>query len=217
MKNKLTETKCKSALGLTCHLISRAVCFGAVMLICSSALAQNPAPLEPGSNSLSHLDSGTWTYTGSLNTVRRSHTATLLPNGMVLVAGGFAPNSVLASAELYDPASGTWTATGRLNTARAEHTATLLPNGMVLVAGGEHRGGKVCASAELYDPASGTWTPTGSLNTARREHTATLLPNGMVVLAGCYKVVAGEPAIPAPSLAQNCTTRRAGPGHPRAA
>src|SRR5436190_20291207 len=105
MKNKLTETKCKSALGLTCYLIGRAVCFGAVMLICSSALAQNPAPLEPGSNSLSHLDSGTWTYTGSLNTVRRSHTATLLPNGMVLVAVGRASSRDRASAEVYDAAS----------------------------------------------------------------------------------------------------------------
>ena len=154
------------------------------MLICSSALAQNPAPLEPGSKSLSHLDSGTWTYTGSLNTVRRSHTATLLPNGMVLVAGGFAPNSVLASAELYHPASGTWTPTGRLNTARAEHTATLLPNGMVLVAGGLDGSLNVSVSAELYDPASGTWTPTGSLHTGRRWHTASLLPNGMVLVAG---------------------------------
>ena len=65
------------------------------------------------------------------------HTATLLPNGMVLVAGVRNGSiAVLASAELYDPASGTWTPTGSLNTARTDHTATLLPNGMVLVAGG---------------------------------------------------------------------------------
>jgi hypothetical protein len=99
-------------------------------------LKQQPASLEPGSKSLSHLDTGTWTPTGSLNTGRRLHTATLLPNGMVLVAGGFGFNNVFASAELYDPANGTWTPTGSLNTARTEHTATLLPNGMVLVAGG---------------------------------------------------------------------------------
>ena len=80
--------------------------------------------------------SGTWTATGNLNTARREHTATLLPNGKVLVAGGYNNGSYLASAELYDPASGTWTATGSLNTARFEHTATLLPNGKVLVAGG---------------------------------------------------------------------------------
>src|SRR5947208_935280 len=85
----------------------------------------------------SQLDGGSWTLTGSLNTGRFEYTATLLPNGMVLVAGGFdSNNNVLASAELYDPASGSWTTTGGLNTARADHTATLLPNGMVLVAGG---------------------------------------------------------------------------------
>ena len=65
-----------------------------------------------------------------------SHTATLLPNGKVLVAGGYDSSGTLASAELYDPASGTWTATGSLATARVCHTATLLPNGKVLVAGG---------------------------------------------------------------------------------
>ena len=80
--------------------------------------------------------SGTWTATGSLATARYHHTATLLPNGKVLVAGGFDGSGYLASAELYDPASGTWTATGSLATARDYHTATLLPNGKVLVAGG---------------------------------------------------------------------------------
>ena len=64
------------------------------------------------------------------------HTATLLPNGKVLVAGGLVTATCLTSAELYDPASGTWSATGSLNTARYCHTATLLPNGKVLVAGG---------------------------------------------------------------------------------
>src|SRR5436190_3650209 len=59
---------------------------------------------------------GTWTATGSLNTGRFRHTATLLPNGMVLVAGGHANEAPFASAELYDPASGTWTTTGSLNT-----------------------------------------------------------------------------------------------------
>jgi Galactose oxidase, central domain len=87
------------------------------------------APLEPAVCS-------SWTSTGSLNTARDSHTATLLPNGIVLVAGGFGVSGgILASAELYDPASETWTVTDSLNTARAEHTATLLSNGMVLVAG----------------------------------------------------------------------------------
>ena len=88
-------------------------------------------------------DSGVFTNTGSLATARANHTATLLPNGKVLVAGGLIYNSSssLASTELYDPASGTWTATGSLATARYVHTATLLPNGKVLVAGGFNSSG----------------------------------------------------------------------------
>src|SRR4029077_10701492 len=70
-------------------------------------------------SSLDTPEGGSWSVTGSLNTARYQHTATLLPNGMVLVAAGF--NNVsnyLTSAELYDPASGNWSATGSLNTAR---------------------------------------------------------------------------------------------------
>jgi hypothetical protein len=154
---------------------------------------QNAAadPLLLGSTPVATLSnsnnpaSETWTFTGSLNTARVYHTATLLPNGMVLVAGGrdLSDNS-FASVELYDPASGTWTTTGSLNTARSSHSATLLPNGMVLVAGGEDSSFHPLASAELYDPASGTWSVTGSLNTARSSHSATLLSNGMVLVAG---------------------------------
>src|SRR5205823_4218892 len=100
--------------------------------------------------------SGTWSATGSLNTARRQHTATLLPNGKVLVAGGY-NGGYLTSAELYDPASGTWRATGSLHTARAEHTARLLPNGKVLVAGGFNGG--YLTSAELYDIGLGFMRP----------------------------------------------------------
>jgi Galactose oxidase, central domain len=125
--------------------------------------------------------------TGSLATARDDHTATLLPNGKVLVAGGSNNNGVnFASAELYDPATGTWTKTGSLTAGRTRHTATLLPNGKVLVAGGYDVFGNPFASAELYDPASGTWTETGSLATRRSLHTATLLPNGKVLVAGGY-------------------------------
>ena len=125
---------------------------------------------------------GTWWDTGSLSRGREFHTATLLPNGKVLVAGGRGFGLVeLASAELYDPATGTWSATGSLNTARYDHTATLMRNGMVLVAGGNP--GEL-DSAELYDPATGTWSLTGSLNTPRKDHAATLLPSGMVLVTG---------------------------------
>jgi hypothetical protein len=128
--------------------------------------------------------SGTWTATGSLATARTQHTATLLPSGKVLVAGGHHARSHVRSVELYDPATGTWTTTGRLNTKRGAHTATLLPSGQVLVAGGEGNDAIRLNSAELYDSATGAWAATDSLGTARSHHTATLLLSGKVLVAG---------------------------------
>ncbi len=80
--------------------------------------------------------SGTWAATGPMAAARAQHTATLLPNGKVLVSGGY-NGSPPASAELYDPATGVWTTTGSLATGRYAHTATLLPSGKVLVGGGD--------------------------------------------------------------------------------
>ena len=129
------------------------------------------------------VTANTWSSTGSLSTARWFHTATLLPNGKVLVAGGLNDGTgPLSSAELYDPAKGSWGTTGSLGTARREHTATLLPNGKVLVVGGYN--GEFLSSAELYDAATGSWSSTGSLGTPRWFHTATLLPNGKVLVVG---------------------------------
>jgi N-acetylneuraminic acid mutarotase len=130
---------------------------------------------------------GTWAATGNLVTARGSHTATLLPNGKVLVAGGKSVTFSLASAELYDPATGIWSETGNLATARHFHTATLLGNGQVVAAGGfnsSSSGSAYLDSTERYDVQSGTWTPTGPLGSRRGLHTATLLPTGKVLIAG---------------------------------
>jgi N-acetylneuraminic acid mutarotase len=122
--------------------------------------------------------------TGNLNVARSAHTATLLPDGRVLVAGGRGPGlAALDSAEIYDPATGIWTVTGSLAKPRVWHTATLLPRGKVLVVGGE-LASEPAGTAELYDPATGSWTPTGSLNTPRIGFTATLLATGQVLVAG---------------------------------
>ena len=129
----------------------------------------------------------TWTNTGSLVTGRELHTATMLPNGKVLVAGGvkFPNTDPLSSAELYDPVTGAWSSGANLINARWGHTATLLGNGKVLIAGGSAGSAGLLATAELYDPAANTWTSAASLATKRVRHVASLLPNGsLLVTAG---------------------------------
>lgn len=119
----------------------------------------------------------------SMTRQRAAHTATLLPDARVLVAGGFAGDeNSLASAEVFNPATSTFASAGDMNAARAGHTATLLPSGKVLIAGGYN--GSYLASAELYDPTTRTFTPTGIMVTARSGHVAALLRNGKVLLAG---------------------------------
>jgi hypothetical protein len=123
---------------------------------------------------------GMWTPAGNLNVGRATHTATLLPNGKVLVAGGRTPSfDYLNQAELFDPATGIWTPVLPMNAGRGFHTATLLPNGQVLVVGGAFS-----STAELYNPDSGSWTYVGSMSIGRSSHTATLLPNGSVLVVG---------------------------------
>ena len=119
--------------------------------------------LPSDTNPTSDPTSGAFSSTGSMATARDSHTATLLSDGRVLIAGGKNDNgAVLASAELYDPKTGAFSATGSMATSRGYHTATLLPDGRVLIAGGV-TGSGIVASAELYDPKTGTFSATGSM------------------------------------------------------
>jgi hypothetical protein len=127
---------------------------------------------------------GTFSSTGSMASDRTfgDATATLLPSGKVLVAGGTSGAGV-AGTELYDPSSGMFSPTGPLVTPRTNHTATLLGSGKVLIAGGS-AAVSVFDSAELYDPASGTFSATGAMKGARGGHTASLLSTGKVLVAG---------------------------------
>lgn len=137
----------------------------------SSAAIYNPA-------------NNSWSATKTMSAAREGQTATLLPNGRVLVVGGEARgaggSTSLAAAEIYDPATDTWTTVKSMSAARAFHTATLLLDGRVLVAGGDD-----CrAPAEIYNPATDAWSNGGTLSVSRARHTATLLRDGRVLIAG---------------------------------
>ncbi|CAF1251973.1 unnamed protein product [Adineta steineri] len=128
---------------------------------------------------------GTWSITGTTNYVRYIHTASVLANGKVLVAGGTDSSGSSNSTELYDPSTGVWSTTNSMNYARFRHTASLLTNGKVLVASGSGSSGSL-NSTELYDPLTGFWTTTGSINIARYFHTASVLTNGKVLVVDGY-------------------------------
>ena len=133
---------------------------------------------------------GKWSATGTMTISHTDHSASLLPNGQVLVAGGETVdfNGVtVASAELYNPVTGTWTATGSMLLSRERHTANVLQNGQVLVAGGDFWDGVnfgVFSESELYDPTLGTWSATASMSTSRFGARAALLRDGRVLAAG---------------------------------
>ena len=150
----------------------------------NNAAAEDTADAELNQSVPTHAP-GRWKVTGDLTTARAEHTATLLPNGKVLVAGGDGTGS-LASAELYDPATGMWTATGSMATARVFHTATLLSNGRVLVAGGY---GEQRLSRERGTIRSGDWDVDGDRQHGHYTPIVTrrrCCRTGKVLVAGGY-------------------------------
>jgi WD40 repeat protein len=128
---------------------------------------------------------GNFQPAGDMTIGRTGHTATLLKNGKLLIAGGWTGRyNLRRSAELYDPTTGVFTPTGDMVIERAGNTAALLPDGKVLVAGGEDRSENALSSAEVYDPSTGKFTRTGDMSEPRGEATATVLRNGKVLIVG---------------------------------
>ena len=131
---------------------------------------------------------------GTLVTPRSSHTATLLADGRVLLAGGYdGALAATASSEIYNPTTNTWTATGNLNQGRRNHGTVLLSDGRALSMGGSTTGdvSTVTNSAEIYNPATGLWSVTANMITARSFFDPVLLANGKVLVAGGH--IAGFP------------------------
>ena len=136
---------------------------------------------------------------GRLNVPRNFAQASLLPDGRVLIAGGY--NTVLGSlntAEVFDPQTQTFMLLpGRLETPRELFTATTLTDGRVLIAGGfnTHRG-RTQASAEVYDPKTQVFTPTGSLTEDRFGQGAVRLADGRVLIVGGTHWFVRQPGVP---------------------
>lgn len=132
---------------------------------------------------------GSITSTGSMSTARAAHTATLLPNGKVLITGGMERNGgFFATAELYDPDTGNFTPTGSMTTKRVGSKAVLLRTGKVLIIGGSNHEDGSLASAELYDPVTGTFTATGSMK-EKGGGLLTVLADGRVLVVGGYNEI----------------------------
>jgi WD40 repeat protein len=162
-------------------LLTAAIVGGALLV--GSGIVKLPS--VPPSTGPSIAPAGVWTTTGRMISGHDSHTATLLLDGRVLVAGAYELEvNAGTHAELFEPRTGSWSPTGPMTQGRAEFTATLLRDGRVLAAGGGDRGNPRLATAELYDPATGVWTATGSMTEARDGHSATLLLDGRVLVAG---------------------------------
>jgi hypothetical protein len=132
---------------------------------------------------------GTWTLTGSMHVGREDHSAVLLLDGNVLVAGGETGGGVRTpTAELYDPRTGTWSLTGSMTAPRSESewATVLLPNGNVLDAGGFAAEETPQSSADVYDTSTGTWSSAGQMSNSRAGHTAVVLRGnrGVLVMGG---------------------------------
>jgi hypothetical protein len=148
-----------------------------VLLLCFSVTG---APWPSGTGTVAEI--------AAMNIARANHTSTLLPNGKVLIAGGFAGSgseyNPYRTAELYDPSSGMFQSAAEMRIGRSGHTATLLKNGKVLIVGGWTGRYDLRGSAEIYDPTANTFTPTGNLVIERAGNTATLLADGRVLITG---------------------------------
>jgi len=127
-----------------------------------------------------------WSHVAPMNVPRYCHTATLLNNGKVLVAGGFGNTLELRSCEIYDPEANKWTVTASLNEARSEAASILLPNGNVFISGGDSLGAPWKKTCEVFDITGKEWTYVQSMYDARIDHQIYYMAknNQLLILGG---------------------------------
>ncbi len=123
----------------------------------------------------------------AMATPRASHAAAVLPDGRVLVAGGWTGRDATASAEIYDPTTGRWTFTTDMSVPRISPIAAPLPGGRVLMIGGEVRTGAPLASAEVFDPTTSTFSAVGPMQAPRGSHVAVPLQDNRVLVIGGHR------------------------------
>ena len=162
---------------------------GNVLLVGGTAAANGKGPAV-ASAELYDAATNSWSSAGSLKSARTNATATMLPDGRVLVAGGETAQggggTSLASAEIYNPATNSWSDAGTMTTTRVNASATLLADGRVLVVGGATSDDPTSAltSAEIYTPATNSWSSAGDMTAARSSGSATMLSDGRVLAVG---------------------------------
>lgn len=128
--------------------------------------------------------SGTLVPAGEMHAPRAAHSASALPDGRVLIAGGFAQQGGAGSAEFYDPRSNRFVPAPAMHTPRHSHAAVTLADGRVLIIGGYAADGRTLDGAEIFDPATNRFVPTGSLVAARANAIAVVLTDGRVLVMG---------------------------------
>jgi len=131
-----------------------------------------------------NTDTGRFVATRAMNEQRVSHIAAALPEGRVLVAGGWTGTTTSSSAEVFDPVSGGFVAVGNMANARMDATATALQDGSVLVIGGASATNQPLAQAELFERVQARFSPAGTMEQARVHHAAVRLPDGRVLVMG---------------------------------
>jgi N-acetylneuraminic acid mutarotase len=155
-----------------------------MVLVAGGFVGSDGGPEATASAELYDPRTGTWHRTGSMACGRGGHVAVPLPDGRVLVLGGWNQDQAVPTVEVYDATTGSWTGAAPLPTPREGFAATLVGNKVLVTGGYERTGGTALSTSELYDPGSDQWTAVAGMVVPRYSHQATGLADGRILVAG---------------------------------